>query len=61
VRLHDDALEIRHLIVMRQAAVHKHLQLVLRLLLFHRRVQLAHKPVVLLQPPRVLHIEHGCI
>ncbi|BAT08723.1 Os09g0489800, partial [Oryza sativa Japonica Group] len=46
------------LVVVRQAALHVHLQLPLRQLLLQRRPQLVHQPVVLLLPPPVLHVEH---
>lgn len=61
VRLDDRTLEMHHLIIMREADVHQHPQLGLRRLFLHRSAELAHEPVVLLHPPRVLHVERGLI
>ena len=58
VALDGALLDAHHLVVVRQAALHVHLQLPLRQVLLQRRPQLVHQAVVLLLPPPVLHVEH---
>ena len=61
IRLDYGILELKHLVVMKQALVNINPQLILRQVFLHCRLQLACQVVVLLLPPTILHVEHRCI
>lgn len=51
------ALQVHHLVVVSEAAINKHSQLIFRQLFLQRSSEFAQDPVVLLQPPRILYVE----